>query len=79
LELVVRASPNPKPHVPDLFKEIIRNDNERQAIHDSIMHIGLAEGQAAWRRLKELHAEKKEYRSGAEKALKWNKDKGTPA
>lgn len=63
-------------HWPELFKEIIRNDNERDAIltkdHQDVT-------QADWKRLKELQVERREFRRGAEKALSWNKDKGSGA
>lgn len=69
------AFTNAKTQIPDLFKEIIRNHNEQQAITDKGEHMSTDE----WVKLGALKLEMKEYRRGAEKALHWNADKGNLA
>lgn len=57
------------PHVPQLFKEIIRNDAERAALQElSVIPFNAMAG---------LIREKRGYRRAAEKMLSWNKNKGT--
>jgi hypothetical protein len=58
--------------VPKVFKEIIKNDAEREAIHAK----GDTMTQDDWRRLGALSTDKKALRRGAEEVLKWNRDKG---
>lgn len=60
--------------IPPLFKEIMRNHSERQALPSD---GGMTRSQ--WHRLGALVREMKEFRRGAEKALCWNKDKGNTA
>lgn len=59
------------PHVSELFKEIIRNDNERDALRKQSV-VPFDKGSA-------LVREKREYRRAAEKALAWNTNKGNTA
>lgn len=73
----MELKPKQLPHVPELFKQIVRNHNEQGDAIDRMRNADtIVEAQLAWRCLKVLNKEMKEYRRGAEKALKWNKDKG---
>lgn len=69
------AYSNAKPNVPALFKEIMRNDEERAAIRAKLSEMT----QAEWARLKELGRERQDYRRAAERALHHNVDKGNLA
>jgi len=61
------------PPMPEVFREIIRNDNAR----GEILSKGASMSQADWRRLKELNNDKKKnLRPSAERVLRWNTDKG---
>lgn len=57
-----------KPNVPPLFKEIIRNHNERYALRQHRV--------IPFETLVRLRRESRDYRRAAEKALAWNVDKG---
>jgi hypothetical protein len=64
-----------QPHWPELFRQIIRNDADQARIFE----LGSSMTRIDWCQLKILRAERAEYRRGAEKALKWNQDKGNTA
>ena len=65
---------NAKPNVPPLFREIVKNDARRAEI--KAMPV------VPWERAQEhaaLVREKRDFRQAAEKALRWNADKGNMA
>lgn len=62
---------NAKQHIPELFREIIRNDNERAELKASPV-VNFED----WRALKE---EREGYRRDAEKALQRSGDNHAPA
>jgi hypothetical protein len=69
------AEKKPTQSIPTVFKDIMANDSERAAIREK----GADMTQADWRRLASLNHDKKtNLRPGAEKALRWNTDKGKP-
>lgn len=59
---------NTQQHIPPLFKEIVRNDNERAALK-ALPVIDFFKGA-------ELIKERRSYTRAAERALQWNTDKG---
>lgn len=68
------AFANARPHMPQVFKDILINDARREALRD-----GSAAGvmtQTDWRELRELVSDRQSLRRGAELALRWNTDKG---
>lgn len=70
------AYTNARPNVPKIFQEIMKNDTQR----GDILAKGADMTTADWKRLKELAKDKKDnLRPGAEKALRWNTDKGNTA
>jgi fructose-1-phosphate kinase PfkB-like protein len=61
------------PPRPEVFNLIIQNNNRT----DEILRKGFDMSQADWRELKELRRDLRESLiPGAERALKWNRDKG---
>lgn len=72
------AYTNAKQTIPHVFKCVVENDREREALRDSFVAYG-PNSPAQWLRLKELIADRKNLRIGAEKALRWNTDKGNTA
>lgn len=59
---------NKKQSIPPLFKEIIRNDNERADLR--------AQAVIPFETACRLRRERRDYRREAEKVLHWNVDKG---
>ena len=67
------AFTNAKPHIPLVFREIMKNHDQRMAIHA----LGANMTQADWRQLGILQQDKKRNLiPSAEKMLRWNVDKG---
>lgn len=68
------AYTNAKQCIPGLFMEIMRNQAERQALAaPPLITMGEVRQHAT------LMREMAEYRRGAERALRWNIDKGNTA
>lgn len=70
------AYTNARQHFPQAFKDIIANDARREEIRD-----GFVAGSASlidWRELSLLVQDRKNLRASAERALRWNTDKGNP-
>lgn len=65
------AYTNAKQVIPELFKQIVRNDNQLREIR-ALPVIPLIEAAS-------LVHERREYRRAAEQMLKWNTDKGDKA
>jgi len=66
------AYTNAHQHIPEVFKEIMENDAERAALHAKPNMTT-----ADWRRVGELMDRKKrDLVPSAERALRWNTDKG---
>ena len=58
--------------IPKVFKEIIKNDKQREGLRDEMTQSG-------WRKLRDLVEDRKMLRMSAEESLKWNRDKGANA
>lgn len=65
------ANKRQKPHVPELFKQIVINHAELAAIREQAVIPFSPAG--------ELLSQRRMYRRAAEKMLKWNEDKGNKA
>jgi hypothetical protein len=70
------AYTNAKQNIPPLFKEITRNHAETAALRNA---DAVVVPLAAVSNLKRLRDEMSEYRRGAERALRWNTNKGNTA
>lgn len=69
------AFTNAKQSIPPLFMAIMENDKARDAIHAK----GAEMTSDDWNELGRLTREKRDFRGAAEKALRWNVDKGALA
>jgi hypothetical protein len=68
------AYTNARQHMPKVFRHIIDSDRELTRLRDDFVS---GEGTTDdWHRVRELHADRKNLRAGAERALRWNTDKG---
>jgi hypothetical protein len=64
--------------IPALFEEIMRNHRDVACLKAVVTKSSIVPWHAVLS-LKRLRAEMREFRRGAEKALRWNVDKGNTA
>lgn len=68
------AYTNARQTIPEVFTQVMRNDQRRERLRDLAVNGEMTQGD--WRELGELTRDRKNLRGSAEKALRWNTDKG---